>query len=75
MAAHPILFRAGDQKAMKSRGICGISGGCRTRCRTGSHQANLRLKNWYVTLGFVPSGSRNFDHRPFEVQFMGFEIF
>ena len=40
----------------------------------GIIKANLLLKNWYATLGFVPSDTRTFDHLPFDVQLMTFDI-
>ena len=32
------------------------------------------LKNWYLKLGFVETGRKKFDHLPFEVLFMEFNL-
>lgn len=33
-------------------------------------EENTVLKNWYLTYGFLPTGTRKFDHLPFTVGFM-----
>ena len=40
----------------------------------GIIRANQRLKNWYKGLGFVSSGTKTFDHLPFDVQFMKYHM-
>ncbi len=32
------------------------------------------LKTWYEGMGFVPSGTRVFQHLPFDVQFMMYQV-
>jgi hypothetical protein len=31
---------------------------------------NRRLKDWYISCGFAETGTRKFEHLPFEVCFM-----
>jgi N-acetylglutamate synthase-like GNAT family acetyltransferase len=36
--------------------------------------AHTELKNWYLRLGFIEGETREFDHLPFSVMFMSYEI-
>ena len=36
----------------------------------GIIKAHTILRDWYAGLGFIPSGTKTFDHLPFDVQFM-----
>ncbi len=44
------------------------------RVEIGIIAADTRLRNWYGKLGFVPKGTKTFDHLPFVVAFMFAEI-
>ncbi len=37
-------------------------------------KAHLQLAAWYGALGFEPAGTKEFDHLPFDVQFMAYSI-
>ena len=56
---HVIYMARADRKETVSIGII---------------RANLGLKTWYKGLGFVSSGTKTFDHLPFDVQFMTYPI-
>ncbi len=40
----------------------------------GIIKAHLELAAWYESLGFEPAGTKEFDHLPFDVQFMAYSI-
>lgn len=40
----------------------------------GIIKAHTRLASWYASLGFVPAGEKVFDHLPFDVLFMRYEL-
>jgi len=44
------------------------AGGCRVSI--GIINENLRIKQWYASLGFIESSLKKFDHLPFTVCFM-----
>lgn len=40
----------------------------------GIIKAHVKLAAWYKALGFEPTGTKEFDHLPFDVQFMAYAI-
>ncbi len=56
---HVILLSGADDKKQISIGII---------------KAHEELKTWYEGRGFVPSGTKVFDHLPFDVQFMMYQV-
>ena len=40
----------------------------------GIIEENTQLKDWYAAYGFIHTGTRKFDHLPFTVGFMEFEL-
>lgn len=40
----------------------------------GIIRAHTGLRDWYAGLGFVPAGTRQFDHLPFDVLFMHLDL-
>ncbi len=40
----------------------------------GIIKAHEELKIWYAALGFLPSGTKVFQHLPFDVQFMMYQV-
>ncbi len=40
----------------------------------GIIKAHLQLAAWYGSLGFEPAGTKEFDHLPFDVQFMAYTV-
>jgi diamine N-acetyltransferase len=44
------------------------------RISIGIIEENTILKNWYIAYGFVPTGTRKFEHLPFTVGFMELNV-
>lgn len=44
------------------------------RVEIGVISADVDLKDWYSRFGFVPTGTKSFDHLPFVVAFMAKEL-
>jgi len=44
------------------------------RVEIGIIEEDTRLKDWYRRLGFVPTGTKTFDHLPFVVGFLAIEL-
>ncbi|MEJ6951365.1 hypothetical protein [Natronospora cellulosivora (SeqCode)] len=42
--------------------------------KIGVINENKVLKEWYIDLGFLETGRKNFSHLPFEVCFMEYHI-
>lgn len=40
----------------------------------GIIEENTKLKNWYIDLGFIHIGTKEFEHLPFTVGFMEMEL-
>ena len=41
---------------------------------TPLHTSNIKLKKWYLSQGFIETGSKDFEHLPFRVCFMNKQI-
>ncbi len=61
--------RGGGKFLLKhARGEVSRMGG--DKITIGIIEENLRLKNWYISHGFIHTGTANFPHLPFTVGFM-----
>jgi N-acetylglutamate synthase-like GNAT family acetyltransferase len=74
LAVLPQARRQGFGQALVAHALSQAAQAGARRVEIGIMDSHAELKAWYLGLGFNLTGTKNFDHLPFEVAFMAKEL-